>query len=325
MRLFEHPDYRDLIVAAASETGLPEVFVEKDHWITEMLRVANATLPDRIVFKGGTSLSKGWDLIRRFSEDVDLFVDPDVEPRLGGNGVDRTLRRLRDDVGQIPGLVLSEPPPTGKKTKKGKERSDDFAYSSVFPEDVRVPPTVRLEAGIQSGKQPTERRPITSILAGFIGTRPDVAAQLEGSPELEPFEMCLLAFRRTFVEKLFTIHGKIERFKSDGVHPGRDVRHYADLYYLAGEAEVQAMLDGDEYGAIRRDYDSNSRRFYAGMYRPPDHPDLLFHASDALYPDDALRAQLEPAYERECRVLFNGPHPPFGDVLARFDKLRERL
>jgi predicted nucleotidyltransferase component of viral defense system len=59
MRLFEQPDYRELIVATARELGMPEPFVEKDHWITELLRAAQATLPDRVIFKGGTSLSKG--------------------------------------------------------------------------------------------------------------------------------------------------------------------------------------------------------------------------------------------------------------------------
>ena len=60
MRLVDHPDYRDLLLAAAAEHSLPEVFLEKDYWITEILRVVQATLPDRAMFKGGTSLSKGW-------------------------------------------------------------------------------------------------------------------------------------------------------------------------------------------------------------------------------------------------------------------------
>jgi Nucleotidyl transferase AbiEii toxin, Type IV TA system len=325
MRLFEHPDYRDLIVAAARDGALPEAFVEKDHWITEVLRAAQATLPGRLVFKGGTSLSKGWELIRRFSEDVDLFVDPEVEPSLGGRGIDRALRRLRDEVARIPGLALVEPASGQSRTKKGRERSDDFAYTSVFPEDGRVPPTVRLEAGIQSGRQPTEHRMITSLLARYISSHPEVAAALGELPELESFQMQLLAFRRTFVEKLFAIHGKVARCAAEGVDPGRDVRHYADLYFLAGQPDVQAMLASEEYRELRHDYDANSRRFYAGVYRPPADPDLRFRASDALFPDEALRAVLEPAYERECRVLFDGPYPSFTEVLARFQALRDRL
>lgn len=325
MKLFEHTDYRELIIATARALDVPEPFVEKDHWITELLRTVQTTLPDRVIFKGGTSLSKGWDLIRRFSEDVDLFVDPDVAPRLGPNGVDRTLKTLRDAVRGVPGLELIAPPPALSRTRKGKERGDEFAYVTAFPEDDRLPATVRLEAGIQSGRQPIERRSISSLLADFVRGRPDVATALGPLPELEPFEMALLAFRRTFVEKLFTIHGKIERFKLDGTHPGRDVRHYADIFYLAREPEVLAMLASDEYRAIRLDYDANSRRFYGNSYRPPDDPELRFRTSDALFPHDALRAEIEPTYERECRTLFADPHPPFAEVLAALEALRDRL
>ncbi len=76
VRLHEHDDFAAFITAAAAENQLPEVFVEKDYWITEILRVIATTLPDRAIFKGGTSLSKGWALLDRFSEDIDLFVDP---------------------------------------------------------------------------------------------------------------------------------------------------------------------------------------------------------------------------------------------------------
>lgn len=306
MRLAEHPDYRDLLIAAAADQGLPEVFLEKDYWITEILRVAQTTLPDRAIFKGGTSLSKGWGMIRRFSEDVDLFVNPDVEPRLGRNAVDRTLRELRDAVHGIPGLQLAAPARGESRTRKGKERGDDFEYLSVFPEDVRVPPTVRLEAGIQSGKQPVEQRLISSLLADFVVHEPGLLDRLGAPSDVVPFEMNLLAFRRTFVEKLFTIHGKIERFQADGVHPGRDLRHYADLYFLAETDEVREMLRSPEYAEICTDYDENSRHFYPASHRPPT--GLRFASSAALFPDDELRELLEPAYDHECRVLFDGPY-----------------
>lgn len=82
MRLHEHPDFTAFVTATAAERELAEAFVEKDYWITEILRVIATTLPDRAIFKGGTSLSKGWGLLDRFSEDIDLFVDPAVEPPL---------------------------------------------------------------------------------------------------------------------------------------------------------------------------------------------------------------------------------------------------
>lgn len=92
VRLHEHSDFAAFVTAAAAEHDLAEAFVEKDDWITEILRVIANTLPGRAIFKGRTSRSKGWGLLDRFSEDIDLFVDPAVEPPLAKRAVDRLLK-----------------------------------------------------------------------------------------------------------------------------------------------------------------------------------------------------------------------------------------
>ena len=81
MKLFESPDFYDAIVAATAHfqgSGLTEQLIEKDYYVTEALRVIATLYPTQVVFKGGTSLSKGWKLIDRFSEDLDLFLDPNA-------------------------------------------------------------------------------------------------------------------------------------------------------------------------------------------------------------------------------------------------------
>lgn len=66
----------EILNQATELTGLPAIAIEKDWWVTLSLN-ACFSLPDskHIIFKGGTSLSKGWDLIERFSEDIDLAID----------------------------------------------------------------------------------------------------------------------------------------------------------------------------------------------------------------------------------------------------------
>ncbi len=144
-----------------------------------------------------------------------------------------------------------------------------------------------------------------------------------GVDGLDPFPMTVLHFRRTFIEKLFAIHGKVERLKQDGHPLGRDARHYADIHVLAGRHEVQTMLRSNEYQAIREDYDAVSREHFPKSYRPPD--DLRFANSDALFPPEDLRGLIEPDYEVECQRLFFRPHPPFGEVLTRLEGLKELL
>lgn len=319
MRLSEHPDFAAFLTLAATNSGLPEAFVEKDYWITEILRTVATTLGERAIFKGGTSLSKGWNLLDRFSEDIDLFVDPAAEPPLGSaRAIDRTMKKLNGDVSAIVGLEFVR---AESRTIGGRGRIDTFSYDSHFPPFEGFPTTVRLEPGIQSGKQPTARIKISSIVGELLLARGAVDEfHVEG---IEPFEMDLLHFRRTFVEKLFAIHGKVERLEQEGVPLGRDVRHYADLYVLAGRPEVIAMLESDEYEAIRLDYDEKSHTYFPNSYRPP--PDLRFASSNALFPPDELRTRIEPGYEEECQRLFFRPHPGFAEVLERIAQIRDLL
>ena len=76
VRLFEHADFDQVILQAAEHFQLRPGIIEKDYYVTEVLRIIAATAGDKIIFKGGTSLSKGWNLIQRFSEDIDIFLDP---------------------------------------------------------------------------------------------------------------------------------------------------------------------------------------------------------------------------------------------------------
>ena len=102
--------------------------------------------------------------------------------------------------------------------------------------------------------------------------------------------MRLLHFRRTFVEKLFAIHAKVDNFKRTGIPIGGYARHYYDLFCLADRPEVTAMLASTEYSTIKADYDQISRTNFSKSYGPP--PDMRFSKSDALFPPPELAATL---------------------------------
>ncbi len=317
MNLHEAAEFQDALLATAQDLDLDERFVEKDYYLTEVLRVVVGTHPDRAILKGGTSLTKGWQLIDRFSEDIDLFVDPEAwTPPLGKNGVDRELKCLRDAIAAHPALSYVE----GEgNTIGGFGREDSFKYDSLFQELPGLRSAILLEPGVQSGRQPTEAVQVSSMVGEYL--RGHSGSDL--ADDLEPFEMTLLHFRRTFVEKLFIVHGKVERLHTEGHPLGRDARHYADLYALAGRAEVVEMLRTSEYDEIKDDYDQLSRRFYPTSYRSP--PELSFVDSDALTLPADLRVQIEVDYEAECRRLFPGPYPSLDEVVERLGTLRAQL
>jgi len=320
VRLFEHPDFEQAILRAAEHfqgRGLRPAIVEKDYYVTESLRLIAATAGDKVIFKGGTSLSKGWNLIQRFSEDIDIFLDPVAfKPTLGKKAIDRELKKLRDTVGAHPALkyVSDE-----SRTIGGFGRSDRFSYGQRFGGPGEVADRVLLESGTASGREPKSDIELRSYVAQFLAeSGTSLGADDEGG-----FTMRLLHFRRTFVEKLFAIHGKIELMKQAGRPLGGYARHYYDLFQLATQPEVLEMLNSDEYATIKADYDEISRTHFPKSYYFPE--GMSFARSDALFPSGDLAVAIAMEYESQCRLLCYGAFPTWPEVQARWIELRPLL
>jgi Nucleotidyl transferase AbiEii toxin, Type IV TA system len=144
-----------------------------------------------------------------------------------------------------------------------------------------------------------------------------------GTEDEGAFPMRLLHFRRTFVEKMFAIHSKVELLKRDGQALGTYARHYYDLFQLAGQEEVVTMLKSAEYATIKADYDQVSRTYFPKSYFFPD--EMSFARSDALFPPEYLAEAIRTEYESQCRLLCYGPYPSWADIQARLLELRELL
>ena len=320
MKLFEHPDFEQAIIRTAEHfraRGLREAIIEKDYYVTEALRIIEQEVGGKVIFKGGTSLSKGWGLIERFSEDVDIFLDPTAfDPALGKKGIDRELKKLRDAIATHPALTFDV---KESQTIGGFGRNDRFEYTQRFTGTGDIRNRVLVEAGSASGREPTERIRLQS----YVGQYLQEAGVSLGADDEGPFEMRLLHFRRTFVEKMFAIHGKVDAYQKTGREIGGYARHYYDLFCLAERPEVPAMLRSDEYATIKADYDRISREHFDKSYVPP--PGMSFAKSDALFPPAELGAVLAAEFEKQCRVLCFGPFPTWEQVQARLEGVRDLL
>lgn len=205
------------------------------------------------------------------------------------------------------------------QTIGGFGRTDRFSFGQRFGGAGEVAGHVLVEAGTASGREPTMVLELQSYLGTFLAERGlSLGAEDEGS-----FPMRLLHFRRTFVEKLFAIHGKVELLKRDGRPVSSYARHYYDLAQLAVQPDVIAMLATGEYAAIKTDYDEISRTFFPQSYFAP--PEMRFSASDAIFPPARLAVVLGAEYEGQCRQLCLGPYPSWDEVQSRFRELRELL
>jgi len=210
-------------------TGLPYEQLEKDFWLTEALRgVAAAAEEDglQIYFKGGTSLSKVYRLIERFSEDVDVLVAlPKTDELMSANQRGRALERLGVGAQLATGLPAQTDP---DKTRKGETRAvllryrdsdEDVGLSPLRPEGVLV------EFGRWGGSQSHRHAKVASILA-------EHADELSIGPfeEQVPVAVNVVEPVRTAVEKLMLLESAAA--DADEQRRASVARHYYDLWCL---------------------------------------------------------------------------------------------
>ncbi len=197
---------------------------------------------------------------------------------------------------------------------------DTFSYEPRFQLPTGLPATIQLEPGVQGGDLPNERLDVRSYVAEAIELR----GATVGCEDESAFGLRVLHFSRTFLEKLFAVHGLVVRLEQTGTPLGRDARHYHDLFELAARDEVVELLKSEECQTIRRDVDRVSRAFYADRYSAPK--GLRLRGSPCIDPPDTLRPLIAADYERECsRLCYDGHYAPFDSVLERLRGLGDLL
>ena len=132
MTLHAHEqDFRNLITITATALGMRQSLVEKDYWVTWVLRnLADSAVAEQVVFKGGTSLSKGYGLIERFSEDVDLAVILQEQRR------DDALKKLIREIHKTAAGDLPEVDVPGSTSKRGHNRLVYHWYPHLLTDPV---------------------------------------------------------------------------------------------------------------------------------------------------------------------------------------------
>src|SRR6266550_8004270 len=122
------PDFKDLLRAVADSKRQRTAIVEKDYYLCRALHVLAVNHTGEFILKGGTSLSKGWNLLDRFSEDLDILVR--TEAGWGAARRDTRLKALRDTIGNTNGLTLDS---KDKRTRSetGVSRRAVYRYESV--------------------------------------------------------------------------------------------------------------------------------------------------------------------------------------------------
>ncbi|QCO97327.1 nucleotidyl transferase AbiEii/AbiGii toxin family protein [Arthrobacter sp. 24S4-2] len=251
---FDQHDVRDspddltaLVDAAARHYSLPQAFVEKDFWVIEVLRSAmrartiadksGEVLPVVAVFKGGTSLSRGFGIIERFSEDVDLLIsfpgDCSVKAR------DRVLKAICSEVGEH--LDLDQDHCVLEGSSTGVKRNMRYHFPAAYGA-AEITSGVLLEMGTRGGTFPTEGHSIRSLAAEYaLQTLGDDESTYE---EFTPVHVQVLAPERTLLEKLALVHDAVTRLPEETAQAAllRGGRHFYDIHCLLNDERVRAAL-----------------------------------------------------------------------------------
>jgi len=329
---------RDLFVGAATRLGTAVQNVEKDFWVAWVLDALFNGLQaggPRLLFKGGTSLSKAFGLISRFSEDIDITVfrhdlgqPVEVEDLEALSGKKRRARLeeiraacqqyiagpLREQLQGLAGAAIAD---GNFKLELDPDDKDGQCLLFSYPATAALPKpgdyirsAVKIEAGAKSALDPHESASVTPYIDVDL---PTLNLAVENIITVRP--------ERTFWDKVMILHGLRQWHAKRGElrHGGQRVsRHYYDVYRLM-QADAGGAWRADH--ALAADCARHARMFFGS-------PDLGLETAAVggftLVPDQAMQAPLAKDYEAMAGMIF-GEVPVLADVLAVIAELETAL
>ena len=238
-------NFEGAIVATANYFEIPEIFIEKDYWVTYALhQLFHSEVKDLIVFKGGTSLSKCYSIIKRFSEDIDLVViknDVDTGSEL--------RRRLKDITTIIDRSILDKVADHPNTNKKGSIRKIVYSFPKVGlgGKYGEVKDDITLEVSHLGNFEPNVTKPIRTLIADYINSTQNI--ELITQFGLGDFEVKALAVERTFCEKIISLV-RFSYTESPITDLSNKVRHTYDLTLLLRLDSIKDFVNSDSFGIM---------------------------------------------------------------------------
>lgn len=302
-------DFQPTIERAAEILGISALAVEKDYWVSQALRVLAEQFPDDFVFKGGTSLSKGFGLIERFSEDIDILI---VKGDRSRGAIDRLMKSMGDAAGEALGAT-----PTSEHPETGRHRTYRIGFPTDRPRTTAIEPSVLLEMGIRGGDHPSQRIEIGTLLGDTLAT---AGTQVSEYSDLERFELTVLHPGRTLLEKLYVIHAEAVRLCADTaevVRPGKG-RHFYDVYQLLADDNVAVLLANDDLvSSILEEIEEVTTTHFTSGVVGELRPEGGFRSSPAFDPASNAADRLRAGYEADMEELYFGGTPPTWEQICR--------
>ncbi|MCD9017513.1 nucleotidyl transferase AbiEii/AbiGii toxin family protein [Parachryseolinea silvisoli] len=306
------PDFKEAVEAAATHYKLREIFIEKDYWVTRVLKnLAESQYADHVVFKGGTALSKAHGCIERFSEDIDLAILK--QPGISDAKLKALIKEVETSV--TAGLTYFAHP---SEQKRGRNRKTFYQYDKkIGAEDFgAVKDHIQLEINAFTQPVPHEKKEIISMLGKFLS--PGFSDQVK-QYGLEPFTINVLTRERTFFEKLLSV---VRLSHDSQAQVLGKLRHFYDMYQILQQQDLRGLVLVDESFALLdmvRDDDEGNGTFAGPWLQLP-------MAESPLFADHVTYwSGLTPQYVSELSELSWSEIPAPGDVERMLGEIKEFL
>lgn len=320
---------REYFIECGARNGLSPVIIEKDFWVCWTLSILfRSSFADHLVFKGGTSLSKVFHAIDRFSEDIDLSLSPEFLqlPAPGKSRNQANKWMVTAEAACVDVVRDSMRPELARQMESDMHGASDsfsgderlvfevdpqshspvllFYYPTTLPAGVDyLKRSVKLEFGSLTEQRPTGRHSVSPWLA-------DEFAELLDDWRCE---VVALEIERTFWEKATILHAECHR-PDDKLTPDRFSRHYADTVALAQHPQGQRAIALDDVRARVVDWKS---RFFGSAWARYE---LAVPGSFRLVPSASRVEALRRDY-REMRDMYLNEPPSFDEILSQLSKL----
>jgi hypothetical protein len=326
------PEQRKASIADVEyETGITAKAIEKDWWVTLTLAALfQCAYKQHIVFKGGTSLSKCWKLITRFSEDIDIALSPEAfgmkyekspsktyVEKLRRAGCTFTSTELKEELerqlevmGVPAGLVIITASPVPENRPDTDPQTIHLKYPSLYATNPYIADEVKIEASVRSLAAPYSKVAIQSLLSEENPSEAYAEAPLL-IDAVEP--------RKTFLEKMFLLHEEFGKPEINKIRTERMSRHLYDLGSMIGtDVETQALADHDLYNGLIAHRESYQRLSWIDY-------EMLGRKTISFIPPDAILELYKKDYQDMQKQMIYGKTISFDELMEHLNELQGKF
>ncbi len=306
---------QDAILATSQSLNIPEIYIEKDYWVTMALyKIFHSGMAMEAVFKGGTALSKCHKLIERFSEDIDIVV-----LKKEGESDNQLKNKIRT-ISKIVEAIMPEVEVKGLTNKKGNIRKTAHMYDKIYEGNFgQVREHIILEATWLGDFKPFTTEIVSCYVAEMMldNEQNDLIEEYN----MQPFRVQVLSKERTLCEKIMSLV-RFSRHGDPYTGLANKIRHIYDIYMMLRNKEIKSFFESKTFDEILLKVGQDDVVSYKN-----NNEWLSEHPGKAIIFDQPEETwdKIKTTYKTTFKELVIGKLPDEADLIITLKRIAERL